>query len=202
MKEKTLLKLESKVCEHIGHWKYFSSCSISVIILVWKSLGPMPPAYFGTFPFDLIYPSLVWLLPYLLVFFVCFFFMTYFHIIFCLYRMFHRISSESNIFMYVCFKKCVRRFPVWGVLCSLCVLVSFKGRRLTGNKEQTPVLLLVIQTVKPKARGQRRKLWPWESFTVLPRFMLQRGLLFKGTCLSVCLLVFPTYIWAHMLLTF
>lgn len=135
-------------------------------------------------------------------FFCVCFFMTYFHIIFCLYRMFHRISSESNIFMYVCFKKCVRRFPVWGVLCSLCVLVSFKGRRLTGNKEQTPVLLLVIQTVKPKARGQRRKLWPWESFTVLPRFMLQRGLLFKGTCLSVCLLVFPTYIWAHILLTF
>lgn len=150
---------------------------------------------------------LIWFIPLwfgccLILLFFGLFFMTYFHIIFCLYRMFHRISSESNIFMYVCFKKCVRRFPVWGVLCSLCVLVSFKGRRLTGNKEQTPVLLLVIQTVKPKARGQRRKLWPWESFTVLPRFMLQRGLLFKGTCLSVCLLVFPTYIWAHILLTF
>lgn len=141
---------------------------------------------------------LIWFIPLwfgccLILLFFVFFFMTYFHITFCLYRMFHRISSESNIFMYVCFKKCVRRFPVWGVLCSLCVLVSFKGRRLTGNKEQTPVLLLVIQTVKPKARCQRRKLWPWESFTVLPRFMLQRGLLFKGTCLFVCLCSLPTF---------
>lgn len=147
---------------------------------------------FGSYASCLLwnFPPLIWFIPLwfgcCLILLFCFvFFMMYVHI-FCLYRMFHRISSESNIFMYVCFKKCVRSFPVWGVLCSLCVLVSFKGRRLTGNKEQTPVLLLVIQTVKPKARCQRRKLWPWEYFTILPRFMLQRGLLFKGTCLFAC----------------
>lgn len=48
-------KLRSVVCELINFdgWKYFQGSLISVIILVWELLDPLPLSYFGTFSFVL-----------------------------------------------------------------------------------------------------------------------------------------------------